>query len=95
LAHPGRPSRGEPIDGAALASLAAAGLDGVEVVHPVHDDAARERYAAGAEALGLVATGGSDWHGRRRDPLPGAIGVDATGLGRLQDRIAARRAALG
>jgi predicted metal-dependent phosphoesterase TrpH len=47
-----------------IASLAAAGLAGVEVSHPDHDDAERARLAALATRLGVVATGGSDDHGK-------------------------------
>jgi predicted metal-dependent phosphoesterase TrpH len=95
LAHPGRRSRGRPLDGAALAALAADGLDGVEVEHPAHDAAQRAMYAALGDELGLVATGGSDWHGRPRDRGPGALGVTAARQDHLRARIAARRAAVG
>ncbi|HZR98094.1 MAG TPA: PHP domain-containing protein [Chloroflexota bacterium] len=94
LAHPGRRARGRPIDRADLAALAADDLDGVEVDHPAHDAAQRAAYAAMAGTLGLVATGGSDWHGRPRDPRPGSLGSDAASLDGLRGRMAARRAAL-
>jgi len=94
LAHPGRRARGVALDRAAVAALAAAGLDGVEVVHPSHDGAQRAAFGDLADALGLVATGGSDWHGRPRDPLPGSLGVDGTRFARLRARIEQRRAAV-
>lgn len=43
--------------------LAAAGLDGIETVHPAHDDDLREHWRAVARRLGLFETGGSDYHG--------------------------------
>ncbi len=43
--------------------LAAAGLDGIETVHPAHDDDLREHWRAVARRLGLLETGGSDYHG--------------------------------
>lgn len=46
-----------------LASLAAAGVDAVEVVHPSHDAERQRRIEAAAGQLGLLLTGGSDWHG--------------------------------
>jgi 3',5'-nucleoside bisphosphate phosphatase len=64
LAHPGAAERGWVIDDAAVERLARAGLGGLEVFHPDHDDAERRRLAGLAAALGLVASGGSDDHGR-------------------------------
>jgi predicted metal-dependent phosphoesterase TrpH len=58
LAHPGRTR----ID-SRIAALAAAGLDALEVYHSDHDAAAIERYQSVARALGLLTTGGSDFHG--------------------------------
>ena len=39
------------------------GLDAVETRHPGHSGEARARLTALAEALKLLRTGGSDWHG--------------------------------
>ena len=44
------------------------GLDAVEVRHPSHDADLRARLTGIALRLGLLRTGGSDWHG---DPEPG------------------------
>lgn len=63
---------------AVLASLAAAGLDAVEVRHPAHDDATRRRIAGLATQLELLPTGGSDWHGDGSDE-----GADRAPLGTL------------
>jgi len=46
-----------------LAKLQAAGLDAVEVLHPRHARETGHRIERHAEALGLLKTGGSDWHG--------------------------------
>jgi hypothetical protein len=43
--------------------LAAAGLDGVEAYHSEHTPEQAERLAAIASRLGLVVTGGTDYHG--------------------------------
>lgn len=51
------------MDDDAIASLAAAGLHGIEVDHPDHETADRERLRAVARELGLVPTGSSDDHG--------------------------------
>ncbi|HEY7063294.1 MAG TPA: PHP domain-containing protein [Chloroflexota bacterium] len=93
LAHPGRRSRGVPLDGDALAALAADGLDGVEVEHPVHGPTERAAYAALTAQLGLIATGGSDWHGRPRDAGPGALGTSGEALEALRERIRRRASA--
>jgi 3',5'-nucleoside bisphosphate phosphatase len=63
LAHPGAAQRGWVIGDAAVERLAGAGLAGLEVYHPDHDEAQRLRLAGLAAALGLVASGGSDDHG--------------------------------
>jgi len=42
------------------------GLDGLEVYHSDHDPRRRAEYAAIAERFGLLATGGSDYHGNRK-----------------------------
>jgi hypothetical protein len=49
--------------------MAAAGMQGLEVDHTDHDEAARAHYRAVADRLGLVPTGGSDCHGDRYDPI--------------------------
>ena len=59
LAHPGQAATVER-----LKVLAALGLDGVEVRHPSHDDGEIRRILALTERLGLVPSGGSDWHGQ-------------------------------
>jgi predicted metal-dependent phosphoesterase TrpH len=61
-----------------LRELKAAGLDGVEEVHPSHDPGARRRIRKLARELDLKLTGGSDFHG---DASPGV----AVGVGRGHD----------
>lgn len=46
-----------------LSGLKAHGLDAVETRHPSHSPELRDRIAATAAGLGLLPTGGSDWHG--------------------------------
>jgi 3',5'-nucleoside bisphosphate phosphatase len=48
---------------ALLAAFAADGLDAVEVHHPSHSAAQRAQLERWAGELGLLRTGGSDWHG--------------------------------
>ncbi|MGY1453323.1 PHP domain-containing protein [Streptomyces sp. SS8] len=66
FAHPLAVKRGRCVPESAVAELAAAGLDGIEVDHMDHDAAARERLRGMARDLGLLATGSSDYHGSRK-----------------------------
>ncbi len=76
LAHPGAATRGWKIGDADVARLAGAGLAGLEVAHPDHDEAERLRLGDLAATLGLVVSGGSDDHGT----LTGdRIGCETTG----------------
>jgi hypothetical protein len=45
--------------------MAEAGMAGLEVDHPDHDDAQRAEYRQLAARLDLIATGASDCHGER------------------------------
>ena len=58
MAHPGVTGRDDLI-----APLVARGLDAIEVRHSDHDEATEARYRAMAARLGIVVTGGSDYHG--------------------------------
>jgi len=57
---------------AMLATLKSEGLDAVEIRHPVHDPELRSRLSDRAKALGLLRTGGSDWHGDSPSMAAGA-----------------------
>jgi hypothetical protein len=63
LAHPRAGRDWVPSD-EQIAVLAAAGLAGVEVFHPDQPESERASLLARSRDLGLVATGGSDDHGR-------------------------------
>ncbi|MFJ9337953.1 PHP domain-containing protein [Streptomyces sp. NPDC101733] len=66
FAHPGAAKRGTCVPESAIAELAAAGLDGIEVDHMDHDPATREHLRGLAADLGLLTTGSSDYHGSRK-----------------------------
>ncbi|WP_282935207.1 PHP domain-containing protein [Paenibacillus sp. RC67] len=58
LAHPGQYRNFEAVE-----ELVEAGLQGIEVWHPLHSDEDERRAIEYAQELGLVMTGGSDFHG--------------------------------
>jgi hypothetical protein len=60
LAHPGHWTSDREVR-----ALAHEGLDGLETIHPAHDSTLFAYYRRLAEALGLLETGGSDYHGFR------------------------------
>ncbi len=62
VAHPGSSRVREKL----LGKLAAAGLDGVEVVHPRHERRRRHIVRRLCEKLDLLPSGGSDYHGPGR-----------------------------
>jgi predicted metal-dependent phosphoesterase TrpH len=69
LAHPGMWGDQSSVPLELIERMAAAGMRGLEVVHPDHTPEMRERYRTLAGELGLIATGGSDCHGTRYDPV--------------------------
>lgn len=66
FAHPIATRRGPVVPDEAVAAMAAAGLDGLELDHPDHGPADRDRARALARELGLVTTGSSDYHGSNK-----------------------------
>lgn len=86
VAHP-RGRKGVPDE--LLAQLADEGLDGVEVDHPEHDAATRAQLRERAEQLGLIATGGSDYHGTGKTTALAADGTTAASLAELRARVRA------
>jgi predicted metal-dependent phosphoesterase TrpH len=52
-----------------LASLRTRGVDGAEVRHPLHDVRRAKEIERLAGDLGIMKTGGTDWHGDETDEL--------------------------
>jgi predicted metal-dependent phosphoesterase TrpH len=91
LAHPGQTGTRKRIE-----SLAAAGLDGVEVRHPSHSSEDAARLGALVDHFGLVPSGGSDWHGLSEgNRVLGGMRVPASWLERQDRRVADRGAGGG
>ncbi|MFI5981740.1 PHP domain-containing protein [Streptomyces sp. NPDC051555] len=86
FAHPLALKRGQCVPEAAIAELAAAGLDGVEVDHMDHDPATRARLRGLAGELGLLTTGSSDYHGSRKTCRLGEFTTDPEIYGEITRR---------
>lgn len=86
LAHGFARRRGPVVSAEVVAELAGAGLDGVEVDHPDHDDADRGDLRALADRLGLVTTGSSDYHGTNKTTGIGAETTDPEALAEIGRR---------
>jgi 3',5'-nucleoside bisphosphate phosphatase len=85
LAHPGAAATRERLE-----SLRTQGLDGVEVKHPGHSSSETSRIRALIDQLGLLPSGGSDWHGAAEGPRTiGMMQVPAEWLARQDERLAA------
>ncbi len=77
---------------AGFAELADAGLGGIEAHHPMHDISLREHLTAVAHALGLAATGGSDYHGATKKQYRIGVGTgDLTVPGAAVEELRAQR----
>lgn len=83
VAHPGREHSVADIE-----RWVEAGLDGVEVLHPSHDEGMRQRLGSFARARGLLSGGGSDWHGggTTHRAEPGSQGVPLAWMEAIAER---------
>lgn len=86
FAHPAAVKRGTCVPESAIAALASAGLDGIEVDHMDHDDATRARLRGLAGDLGLLTTGSSDYHGSRKTCRLGEFTTDPEIYGEITRR---------
>ncbi|AKV56025.1 phosphoesterase [Bifidobacterium actinocoloniiforme DSM 22766] len=91
VAHPGATKRNAVLlSDQQIERLAALGLDGLEVWHRDNSMAQRDRLLGLARRLGLLVTGGSDWHGAGK---PNRLGEHTTDRSTVETIIA--RSALG
>lgn len=81
LAHPGIPGRDHCIP-----FFVARGLVGLEAFTPKHTYARQQQYARMAGELGLVATAGSDYHGKSYENAPGASAASEEVMDLLLER---------
>jgi len=95
LAHPRQMKRSLAETDEWIAHLADAGLDGIETQSPDHGEDLARHYRAAAERLGLVETGGTDWHGHKTSPLVLGIGhgtmrIPYAVVEKMKERLAGR-----
>jgi hypothetical protein len=96
VAHPWARQSRAVLTPTALAELATAGLCGVEVDHEDHDELTRAELGELTEALGLVQTGSSDYHGTGKvDHEIGCNTTDPKQLDRLLSAAASAATASG
>jgi predicted metal-dependent phosphoesterase TrpH len=86
FAHPAAVKRGRTVPESAIAEMAAAGLDGIEVDHMDHDPDTRARLRGLAKELGLLVTGSSDYHGSRKTVSLGEYTTDPEVYGEITRR---------
>ncbi|GHF17807.1 phosphatase [Streptomyces spiralis] len=86
FAHPAAVKRGRTVPESAIAEMAAAGLDGIEVDHMDHDPDTRARLRGLAAELGLLVTGSSDYHGSRKSVSLGEFTTDPEVYGEITRR---------
>jgi len=96
LAHPRQLNRSPAETDAWIEKFAREGLDGVETMTPDHDANLGRRYREAAERLGLLETGGTDWHGREDADIflgvgRGSMAIHYTVVERMKERLASRR----
>lgn len=86
FAHPRATVRGRVVPDRLIADMAAAGLDGLEADHDDHSPEQRAHIRALAGELGLVTTGGSDFHGANKTV---ALGANTTARDQYERLVAA------
>lgn len=96
LAHPLQYKMSETELDALVASLAGLGLDGIEVYYSTHRQADTANLSRIAEKYGLLLSGGSDFHGTRKQNLDlgtgyGHLYVPDTILPPIRERALKRR----
>ncbi|MGW1676610.1 PHP domain-containing protein [Saccharopolyspora sp. NPDC002376] len=86
LAHPFATARGPVVTAEVVEELTGHGLAGIEIDHPDHDPATRERLRGLAAELDLIPTGSSDYHGTNKTIRIGQETTPPESLDRLVDR---------
>lgn len=93
IAHPHTIADDAESFGELFERLASLGIEGVECYYSEYDDGLRQRLATHARSLGMVPTGGSDYHGTYKPTISLGIGkgdlvVPDSVVPELRDRVA-------
>jgi predicted metal-dependent phosphoesterase TrpH len=90
IAHPGR-SLPEEV----MTDLIKSGIDGIEVIHPSHSPELVAHYRAVANEYFLLGSGGSDFHGGKRndDDLFGHYYIDEDAVDTMKRRLFSSKSA--
>jgi 3',5'-nucleoside bisphosphate phosphatase len=87
VAHPGLWREGLGVPDETIERMVDAGLAGIEAAHSDHTPEMERKYRKLAKRLGVVATGSSDCHGTRYDPVRlGLVTTDPPEFHRLKAR---------
>lgn len=87
VAHPGLWREGLGVPDETIERMVDAGLAGIEAAHSDHTPETERKYRDLAKRLGVVATGSSDCHGTRYDPVRlGLVTTDPSEFHRLKAR---------
>jgi 3',5'-nucleoside bisphosphate phosphatase len=93
IAHPIQMKLQGPAFREKIKELKDMGMDGLEVVHPDHSPEDQKMFAAIADEMGLLPTGGSDFHGAHKPSVQLGQGRPPYSfLEKLKERIQQRRA---
>ncbi len=90
IAHPRARGAARALTAGVIAELTGAGLGGLEVWHPDHDEVGRAELLRIAAECGLLTTGSSDYHGHNKTL---ELGQESTRIGTLRALVAAAGAA--
>jgi predicted metal-dependent phosphoesterase TrpH len=72
IAHPGRIQMDPALLPGCFRRWSEKGLGGIEAFHPSHTDYQCIRFSRMAREMGMLITGGSDYHGQVKNIAPGA-----------------------
>lgn len=83
LAHPG-----DDVSDAGIFDLIKVGLDGIETLHPRHNQKQVNHFREIVHKNGLIETGGSDYHGKHNnDILIGRMNVPYSFVEKMKERL--------
>lgn len=95
FAHPLAVQRGRVVGDDVIVAMAAAGLGGLEIDHPDHDQPAKAHLRGLAAELSLLTSGSSDFHGTYKTVPLGAERTDPAAYEEIVARASGARPVVG